>query len=139
MAIRNLLHVNKLKDFESFLKSKGYMILPLSINPYEALRAKSGHDTIVVYRKSDAEEHLSIMDKDYDLVMEFLSENKELSNGDKIRNMNDEQLCIFLMNVYNTGQVDNTTGHPRELELNLLDWLESTSCANIFLDRGESV
>ena len=28
MAIRNMLHISKLKAFEAFLESKGYMIIP---------------------------------------------------------------------------------------------------------------
>jgi hypothetical protein len=40
MANRALLHMNKLKDFESWLEKQGYMILPTSKNPYEILRAK---------------------------------------------------------------------------------------------------
>ena len=40
MAIRALLHMNKLKDFERWLEKRGYIILPTSKNPYEILRAK---------------------------------------------------------------------------------------------------
>lgn len=76
MAIRNLLHMDKLEAFEEFLRDEGYMILPLSKNPYEALRAKKGRDTVIIYRRSDAKEHLSIMDKDYWLVERFLEAGK---------------------------------------------------------------
>lgn len=40
MATRNILHISKLREFEDFLESKGYMILATSKNPYEVLRAK---------------------------------------------------------------------------------------------------
>lgn len=73
MAIRNLLHMDKLEDFEEYLKNdEGYMILPLSNNPYEVLRAKKGSDTVIIYRRSSAKEHLSVMEKDYRLVERFL-------------------------------------------------------------------
>lgn len=72
MAIRNLLNINKLKEFEKFLKIKGYMIVVTSKNPYEVLRAVNGKDTVIVYKKADVKEHLSIMKKDYHLVREFI-------------------------------------------------------------------
>lgn len=96
MAIRALLHMNKLKDFESWLEKQGYMILPTSKNPYEILRAKKDKDTVIIYQKSDSKEHLSIMDKDYDLIHEFMMESKLKANADRIRNMSDEELAEFL-------------------------------------------
>lgn len=96
MAIRALLHMNKLKDFESWLEKQGYMILPTSKNPYEILRAKKSKDTVIIYRKGDSKEHLSIMDKDYDLIHEFMMESKLKTNADRIRNMSDEELAEFL-------------------------------------------
>lgn len=72
MAVRNLLSVNKLEAFEAFLRAEGYMVLPVSKNPYEVLRAKRGKDTVILYRRSDAREHLSVQDKDFDLVQRFL-------------------------------------------------------------------
>ncbi len=76
MAVRNILHIDKLGAFEEFLRFKGYMILPLSKNPYEVLRAKKGRDTVIIYRRSGAKEHLSVMDKDYGLVEKFLRDWK---------------------------------------------------------------
>lgn len=96
MANRALLHMNKLKDFESWLEKQGYMILPTSKNPYEILRAKKSKDTVIIYRKGDSKEHLSIMDKDYDLIHEFMKESKLKTNADRIRNMSDEELAEFL-------------------------------------------
>lgn len=96
MVIRALLHMNKLKDFESWLEKQGYMILPTSKNPYEILRAKKSKDTVIIYRKGDSKEHLSIMDKDYDLIHEFMMESKLKTNADRIRNMSDEELAEFL-------------------------------------------
>lgn len=47
-----------------------------SRNPYEVLRAKKGSDTVIVYQKKGAKEHLSTMDKDYHLVREFIKSKK---------------------------------------------------------------
>lgn len=99
MANRALLHMNKLKDFECWLEKQGYMILPISKNPYEILRAKKGKDTVIIYRKGDSKEHLSIMDKDYDLIHKFMMESKLKTNGDRIRNMSDEELAEWLTNM----------------------------------------
>lgn len=78
MAIRNVLHMSQLKAFEEFLESKGYLIIP-TVGAYEVLRAqktkkdrKLKESPVIVYRKGGAKEHLSIMDKDFYLVNEFL-------------------------------------------------------------------
>lgn len=78
MAIRNVLHMSQLKAFEEFLESKGYLIIP-TVGAYEVLRAqktkkdrKPKESLVIVYRKGGAKEHLSIMDKDFYLVNEFL-------------------------------------------------------------------
>lgn len=104
MANRALLHMNKLKDFECWLEKQGYMILPTSKNPYEILRAKKGKDTVIIYRKGDSKEHLSIMDKDYDLIHKFMMESKLKTNADRIRNMSDEELAELL---FNKSRCDN--------------------------------
>lgn len=96
MAIRALLHMNKLKDFESWLEKQGYMILPTAKNPYEILRAKKDKDTVIIYRKGDSKEHLSVIDKDYALIHKFIMESKPKTNADRIRNMSDEELAEFL-------------------------------------------
>ena len=95
MAIRVLLHMNKLKDFESWLEKQGYMILPTSKNPYEILRAKKDKDTVIIYQKSDSKEYLSIMDKDHALIQKFIMESKPKTNADRIRNMSDEELASW--------------------------------------------
>ena len=99
MANRALLHMSKLKDFESWLEKQGYMILPTSKNPYEVLRAKKSKDTVIIYRKGDSKEHLSIMDKDYALIHKFIMESKPKTNADRIRNMSDEELAEWLTNM----------------------------------------
>ena len=99
MANRALLHMSKLKDFESWLEKQGYMILSTSKNPYEVLRAKKSKDTVIIYRKGDSKEHLSIMDKDYALIHKFIMESKPKTNADRIRNMSDEELAEWLTNM----------------------------------------
>lgn len=96
MATRNIVHISKLQEFEDFLETKGYMIVVTSKNPYEVLRAQKEGDTVVVYKKKDAKEHLSTMDKDYHLVREFFKSQRKQSNAQRIRNMTDEELEMFL-------------------------------------------
>ena len=119
MAIRALLHMNKLKDFESWLEKQGYMILPTSKNPYEILRAKKDKDTVIIYKKGGSEEHLSIMDKDYPLIRKFIRENKSETNADRIRNMSDEELAEFLITF------KYTFGEEYEGETSCMEWLQS--------------
>ena len=96
MATRNILHISKLQEFEDFLESKGYMIIATGKNPYEVLIAQKDRDTVIVYKKKDAKEHLSTMDKDYHLVREFIKNQRKQSNADRIRGMDDEELAKFL-------------------------------------------
>lgn len=76
MATRNMLHESKLKDFEMFLVKSGYAIVETSKNPYEVLRAKKEKDTVIIYKKSNSKEHLSVMDKDVSLVNKFIYGNQ---------------------------------------------------------------
>jgi hypothetical protein len=119
MAIRALLHMNKLKDFERWLEKRGYIILPTSKNPYEILRAKKDKDTVIIYQKGDSKEHLSIMDKDYALIHKFIMESKPKTNADRIRNMSDEELAEFLVGF------KNTFGEEYEGEASCMEWLQS--------------
>ena len=96
MATRSILHINKLQEFEDFLETKGYMIVATSKNPYEVLRAQKDGDTVIVYQKKGAKEHLSTMDKDYHLVREFIKSQRKQSNAQRIRNMTDGELAKFL-------------------------------------------
>lgn len=138
MAIRALLHTNKLKDFESWLEKQGYMILPTSKNPYEILRAKKDKDTVIIYKKGGSEEHLSIMDKDYPLIRKFIRESKSETNADRIRNMSDEELAEFIHKMEATCLVDFMGYADKDCEQDkiscndcqakaptLLEWLQS--------------
>lgn len=125
MAIRALLHMNKLKDFESWLEKQGYMILPTSKNPYEILRAKKDKDTVIIYQKGDSKEHLSIMNKDYALIHKFIMESKSNTNADRIRNMSDEELAEFLKEVKGDYQWANPDYPDCEDCGEWLEWLQS--------------
>lgn len=74
MANRYTLHVSHLPELREWLQAKGYKLLPLSNNPYEVLRARKSKRTVVVYKKLNAKEHLSIMDRDVPLIRIFLDE-----------------------------------------------------------------
>lgn len=125
MAIRALLHMNKLKDFESWLEKQGYMILPTSKNSYEILRAKKDKDTVIIYQKGDSKEHLSIMDKDYALIHKFIMESKPKTNADRIRNMSDEELAEFLCKVKSDYQWVEHEFPSEEEHSEWEEWLQS--------------
>lgn len=72
MAVRALLHKNHLNDLKIWLETQGYMILDANENACEVLRAKKGRDTIIIYCRLSAKEHLSVMDKDYMLIRRFV-------------------------------------------------------------------
>lgn len=127
MAIRALLHMNKLKDFESWLEKQGYMILPTSKNSYEILRAKKDKDTVIIYQKGDSKEHLSIMDKDYTLIHKFIMESKPKTNADRIRNMSDEELAEFLCKVKSDYQWMEHEFPSEEERGEWEEWLQSES------------
>lgn len=76
MATRNLLHKSQLNQFEQWLKKRGYKILSTSKNYFEVLRAFKDGNHVIIYRKANSAEHLSIMDKDYKLIREFITERK---------------------------------------------------------------
>ena len=129
MATRNILHISKLQEFEDFLETKGYMIVATSKNPYEVLRAQKDGDTVIVYQKKDAKEHLSTMDKDYHLVREFIKGKRKHSNAQRIRNMTDEELADFLFSIYTEkikdyGFIRHISERSFEFPFEVLEWLK---------------
>lgn len=84
MAERNFLHIKHLDEFRDYLASRGYLAVPLSRNEYEVLRMKRNKDTVIVFKKNGAKEHLSVMDKDIHHVRCFYgwrkSKNQETDN-----------------------------------------------------------
>ena len=87
MANRCLLHLNKLDSFALWLEAKGYKVQPTK-GQYEALRAKNDKDTVIVFKKNGAKEHLSVQQKDHRLVRQFIRSYKEGGNrgNDGVRN-----------------------------------------------------
>lgn len=81
MAERCLLHQNKLELLKWWLSSKGYEIQATK-GIYEVLRAKKDKETIIIYKKDRAKEHLTVQEKDYRLIRQFIRETKERS-GEK--------------------------------------------------------
>lgn len=77
MAERCLLHKNKLDLFKWWLSSKGYEIQQPK-GTYEVLRAKKDKNTIIIFQKDKAKEHLTVQQKDYSLIRQFIKESKEV-------------------------------------------------------------
>lgn len=75
MAERCLLHKNKLEALKTWLVSKGYEIMQIK-GDFEVIRAKKDRDTVIIYKRLDAKEHLTVQQKDYSLVRQFIRETK---------------------------------------------------------------
>lgn len=75
MAERCLLHQNKLEPLKVWLTSGGYE-LQATKNIYEVLRATKGKKTVIIYRQSLLEEHLTVQQKDHRLIRQFIRETK---------------------------------------------------------------
>lgn len=82
MALRGMLHQGKIAEFVDFLVfNKGYIEVPVK-GKYEYARLVNGtlsgpSRTVVVYQKTKGgAEHLTVQDKDFKLLREFLHENK---------------------------------------------------------------
>lgn len=75
MANRHILHITKLNIFSEWLSTRGWEMKAVTPNSYEVLRAtKAGRKfPLIVYRKLDAKEHLSVTDRDSDVVYAFLN------------------------------------------------------------------
>lgn len=72
MAHRHTLHISHLPRFKAWLQDRGWEFLPLSKHGYEVLRARNGKRTLIIYKKLNAQEHLSYMDRDWQLIQDFL-------------------------------------------------------------------
>ena len=77
MAERCLLHQNKLFWFKWWLCARGYEI-QANKSIYEVLRAKKDKNTVIIYKTDNAKEHLTVQQKDYRLVRQFLREIKKM-------------------------------------------------------------
>ena len=127
MANRHTLHISKLEDFKKWLVKDGWEIEePKGI--WEVLRArKSGRQNpLIVYRKADAKEHLSIMDRDSGVVGAFLRDCKKTkTNADRIRSMSDEELAEFLCKVKSDYQWADHEFPSEEECGEWVEWLQS--------------
>lgn len=100
MANRHKLHISKLEDFKDWLIKDGWEIEePQGF--YEVLRARKPErkNPLIVYKKADAREHLSLMDRDSGVVGAFLRDCKKprkQTNTDRIRSMSDEELAHLM-------------------------------------------
>lgn len=123
MANRHTLHISKLEDFKKWLVKDGWEIEePKGI--WEVLRARKfgRNNPLIVYRKADAKEHLSLMDRDSDVVGAFLRDCRKTKTwGDKIRSMSDEELAEFLVTVETYGYHDQSVSGTLEM----FEWLQS--------------
>jgi ABC-type Na+ transport system ATPase subunit NatA len=75
MAERRLLHKNKLDLLKEWLSAKGYEIQATK-DFYEVLRAKKDKNTVIIFRKNDVKEHLTVQQKDHALIRQFIRETK---------------------------------------------------------------
>lgn len=72
-----------------------------------------------MFDKSDIEEKRVDTIKEMLEIVQEVVEEYNITNGDKIRYMNDEELAEFLVNF------KNTYGNEYEGEMSCLDWLKS--------------
>lgn len=82
MANRQLLAIHKLEDFTEWLASQGFEIQKPHEISCEVLRAKKDKRTVVIYKKHEAQKHLSVMDRDVGLVRRYIKEKKRRNKGD---------------------------------------------------------
>lgn len=98
MANRSTLHISKLEAFKEWLIKDGWEIEePKGF--YEVLRArkKGRENPLIVYKKLEAKEHLSLLDRDTGVVYAFLKNaKKQQTNADRIRSMSDEELAEII-------------------------------------------
>lgn len=77
MANRHTLAISKLEDFKSWLIADGWKIEETK-DYYEALRAtKPGRKhPLIVYKRSNAKMHLSLLDRDSGVVGAYLRDRR---------------------------------------------------------------
>lgn len=82
LANRHTLHINKLDTFREWLVKAGWEIEEPK-GCYEVLRArKPGRkNPLIVYKKAEAKEHLSLLDRDTGVAKAFLRDNKKKTNA----------------------------------------------------------
>lgn len=78
MANRCILHRNHLDTFKEWLKNDGWEIEDTK-GLYEILRArKEGRQhPLIIFEKIDAKQHYSVMDRDVQVVKDYLAKKEE--------------------------------------------------------------
>lgn len=131
MANRYTLHKNSLEDFQNWLVADGWEIEKPK-GTYEVLRArKAGRSQpLIVYAKADAKEHLTVMDRDFEIVRAFFRDKKKpQTNADRIRSMTDEELATNMMcpNENGLAEIDCDKSDNCNCYECLLKWLRAES------------
>lgn len=128
MANRHTLHSNKLDAFKKYLIKTGWTIEePKGI--WEVLRAKKAgrQNPLIVYQKMN-KEHLSVLDRDIDVIKDFLRGNKKKqTNADRIRSMTDEELADAIMCPAEFTGSDKVCDFSHECKDCTLAWLQRES------------
>ena len=76
MAVRELLHKSKLARFSGWLTDQGWTIQEPK-GEYEVLRAtKPKQDTLIIWSRMEAKEHLSVPDKWVPTVRKFIKSDR---------------------------------------------------------------
>lgn len=79
MAVRNLLHINKVDSFARWMEERGWLSVPTK-GVYEVLRlVKAGEKPIILYKKGGANQHVSIENRLFPIVRAFILETREES------------------------------------------------------------
>lgn len=129
MADRHRLHISKLKDFKQWLIKDGWEIEEPK-GTWEVLRARKScrKNPLIIYTKIDAKEHFSVMDRDSDVIGEFLRDSKKpKTNADRIRAMSDEELAEFINGIdrYDDYAILINGDTVIDMTSCILDWLQS--------------
>lgn len=110
MAIRDLLAISRVDEFGRWLeKEKGYRLLEHNVVSCEVLRAEldneEGRDVVVLYQRHNAKMHVTVQNKDYRLVREFLSFTKEKSKAWERRKAElFDEMFNYISEVVNDGR-----------------------------------
>ena len=78
MANRHTLAISKLNDFQQWLIKNGWVVEPTK-GFYEVLRARNINKKypLIIYKKDSAIQHLTICDKYFYLVRDYINERKK--------------------------------------------------------------
>ncbi len=75
MANRHLLAASRADEFKAWLAENGWVI-EAPKDYYEVIRARRGKRVLIVYRRLEKGQHLTIHDKDAGVVRAFLKDKR---------------------------------------------------------------